>query len=267
MILIIILLSGLTVGMLELKFKLFNSYLKTSNLTNRYYLNTYPQIKPTITSQNEFISKQEITTITFADPINNPTKKIIKGIPFVIQDPQEKWIDPRLKFACEEALMLMTWHWIKSEQLQTKNSNKEKILDLIKWQEENYGEYLDTSINDTALRFAQYFNYNQVQIKQDLSLNEIKQLLDSDQVIWLPVDGRQLSNPHFKAPGPYHHLILIKGYDDKTEEFITNDPGTSFGEDWRYDYREIMLAWRDYPTGLNKTAKNYTKKLIVISRF
>ena len=82
----------------------------------------------------------------------------------------------------------------------------------------------------------------------------------------MPVDGRGL-NPKYKAPGPERHMILIRGYDDDTGEFITNDAGTRKGEKYRYKYEKLFNAIRDYPTGDHVPVVGRIKKMIVVSLF
>jgi hypothetical protein len=80
------------------------------------------------------------------------------------------------------------------------------------------------------------------------------------------MNGRELKNPNFKAPGPVTHMVLVKGYDYKTKEFITNDPGTRRGENYRYPEKISLKAIRVYPTGYHLAVKKVKKEMIVVEK-
>jgi hypothetical protein len=44
-------------------------------------------------------------------------------------------------------------------------------------------------------------------------------------------------------------MLVVTGFDWATAEFITNEPGTKRGKDYRYDYETIQTSLRDYPSG------------------
>ncbi|PIT86545.1 MAG: hypothetical protein COU33_02535, partial [Candidatus Magasanikbacteria bacterium CG10_big_fil_rev_8_21_14_0_10_43_6] len=52
-----------------------------------------------------------------------------------------------------------------------------------------------------------------------------------------------------RAGGPNYHTIVISGFDDETQEFITQEPGTQFGLDYRYPYARLMEAMHDFVPG------------------
>lgn len=226
--------------------------------------------EPTETNEKASVSEKKLTTYKLngdqvkEDFLSNQTK-IINNIPFTTQAPLAEWDDPRQKYGCEEALMVMAWHWIKGESLNPLLA-RAHILDLVKWQQTNKDEYLDTSTKDTAAIFKQYFGHENIKVISDVNITDIKQAINNNQLVFIPADGQKLNNPYFKPPGPMHHMFLIKGYDDKTEEFIANDPGTLFGENIRYSYDTIERSLRDYPTGLNKEIDTIDKLAILISK-
>jgi hypothetical protein len=62
----------------------------------------------------------------------------------------------------------------------------------------------------------------------------------------VPVHGQSLNNPHFRGDGPPYHVIVISGYDDQAQEFIVQEIGTMYGEDYRYKYSIVMNAMHDF---------------------
>jgi len=83
--------------------------------------------------------------------------------------------------------------------------------------------------------------------------------LSQGHVIVAPFAGRQLHNPFYSNEGPYYHMMVIKGYDEKN--FITNDVGTRRGQNYAYPYETIMSAMHEWDEDdINLGAK----KVIVI---
>jgi hypothetical protein len=68
-------------------------------------------------------------------------------------------------------------------------------------------------------------------------------------LVIVSVDGRKLGNPYYTQPGPSHHKVVIIGHDPDNGEFITNDPGTSRGKQYRYPEQILFNAIHDYLTG------------------
>jgi hypothetical protein len=69
-------------------------------------------------------------------------------------------------------------------------------------------------------------------------------------LIILPTADRALRNPNFTGLGPLYHFILVKGWDETgwlNNYFITNDPGTRKGENYKYKYDILLNAIHDLP--------------------
>ncbi len=193
-------------------------------------------------------------------------------VAFTTQAPLANWQDSRQQDGCEEATALMAMAWVKSEgqTAKTKISKanwEKKIIALSDFEQKKYGEYRDVSLSDMIKWiFNDYFNYQKVSIKSATSTTAILNELEKGRIVLLPMNGRELKNPNFKSPGPITHMVLIKGYDYKTKEFITNDPGTRNGENYRYPEKVILKAIRVYPTGYHLTVKNVKKEMIVVEK-
>jgi hypothetical protein len=70
--------------------------------------------------------------------------------------------------------------------------------------------------------------------------------LVSGKLVIIPAAGRLLGNPNFSGQGPIYHMLVVRGFDNKTGEFITNDPGTRKGEGYRYKYSVLINAIHDW---------------------
>jgi len=65
--------------------------------------------------------------------------------------------------------------------------------------------------------------------------------------------GAGLRNPFFAADPPYHTVVIV-GYDDTRQQFITHEPGTRRGLDFRYSYATLMAAMADFVPGMPASA-------------
>ncbi|MFZ4632135.1 MAG: C39 family peptidase [Patescibacteria group bacterium] len=197
---------------------------------------------------------------------------LIIKVPFTTQAPNTNWSDSRQQDGCEEAVSIMAMAWVKNEGLDSKNliSKKEfekRIIAISDFEKKKYGEYRDVTLKDiSSWIFKDYFKYEKVSLKTVTSTKNILAELEKGRIVLLPMNGQLLKNPNFKAPGPLTHMILVKGYDYKTKEFITNDPGTRKGENYRYSEKVIMGAIRVYPTGYHLGVKKIEKAMIVVEK-
>lgn len=180
-------------------------------------------------------------------------KIIDKRVPFTSQSPLGEWSDPRQQDSCEEAVSLMAISWLFEIPNYPTEIWRDKLLDLSDFQKEKYGEYRDASLADIKSRILEdYFDYQDAEIKKISSAEDIVDELESGRLVLIPANGQALKNPNFKAPGPERHMVLVKGYDYGTEEFITNDPGTRKGADYRYPADVLYEAIRSYKTGYHE---------------
>ncbi|HQB51163.1 MAG TPA: C39 family peptidase [bacterium] len=193
--------------------------------------------------------------------------KINLAVPFTSQAPLAKWSDDRFQAGCEEASVLMAMRFVRGQKSIAKNDAEKAIITLSEWQLKKYGSYYDTSIADTAVRLlAGFYGYKKYSIKNNITKQDIINELKADRIIIAPTDGRKLKNPFFTQPGPEQHMLVIKGYDEAQDQFITNDPGTRRGADYRYKTDILMGSLRDYPTGNHEKIKSIEKNIISISR-
>ncbi len=204
--------------------------------------------------------------VTRMEPPPPPSTQLLE-VPFTSQAPFGEWSDPRHQDGCEEAAVLMATSWVRGRPTLSREEAKKEILALSSWQSENYGEYRDTSAADTFNRLLKnYYQYQTGEIKEVTSPEDIVAELAKGHVIITPMNGRALENPHFTAPGPERHMVLVKGYDLTTNEFITNDPGIRQGEGYRYPFSVFFAAIRDYRTGYHLPIIDSPKPMIIVKK-
>lgn len=208
-----------------------------------------------------------------AVPVTPAVKKasssaFIIPVPFTAQAPLGEWSDERQQDGCEEAAAAMTMAWVGGEKNIAKEDWLARILALADFEQEKYGEHRDIAAEDIIGRiFNDYYGYDRVNLKIAASSSDILKELEQGNIVLIPTDGQALKNPNFTAPGPERHMLLIKWYDYKAGQFITNDPGTRRGENYRYTAEVIFKAIRPYATGYKLPFPEIlVKKIIVVQK-
>lgn len=190
---------------------------------------------------------------------------IVHDVPFVPQAPFGDWNDIRQANACEEASALMAVRWMRGEGIGRREA-EDLFLAMWDWQEERYGNVLDTSVADTAdWIIRDYLGYEQVSVQYGITVNDIRRELASGNLVIVPTDGRRLNNPYYSPPGPEVHMLVVIGYDDAQQQFITNDPGTRNGASLRYTYADLIDAVADYPSGYLEPSPRNVRAMIIVS--
>ncbi len=171
-------------------------------------------------------------------------------VPFVVQAPHGNWDQP-YQDACEEASITMLRAYYQGDDranLSAAESDR-MILDLVATENEILGYNRDTSLADVARVINDFYPF-EAYVVSNPTLEDVKREIDHKRPVVLPVWGRFLtSNPHFSPPGPTYHTIVIIGYDDAREQFITHEPGTRYGAKFRYGYSELMDNLQDFVPG------------------
>lgn len=193
------------------------------------------------------LKKPTSTTTDTTEPpvmeVDEPENKEI-AVPFTSQAPEGNWQEP-WQNACEEASIVMIQNFYKDESL-TAEKARQEILEIFTLKKETAPASKDESLE----RIEEIINSGDlnwdVHIIDNPSLEAIKEELAANRPIIAPVYAPKLNNPNYSAPGPDYHVLVITGYDDASQEFITHDPGLSGGENYRYPYEIIMGALHDY---------------------
>ncbi len=128
----------------------------------------------------------------------------------------------------------------------------------------NYGHFHDLSAADTTRLLKDYYDYQGARLVSSITTDDIRQELSQGNLVLVPVNGQKLNNPFFTLLGPLEHMLVVRGYDPATDEFITNDSGTSRGEGYRYKTTVLEDALQDYPTGFHKPITQTNKVMIVV---
>ncbi len=164
------------------------------------------------------------------------------SVPFAPQAPFGNW-DMPYQEACEEASLIMADAFFKGYSLSSEKMEQE-IKNLVEWETGYFGYYQDTTTEEVVEIAKEYFGLES-EILFDVSVENIKKIISRGKLVIVPAAGRILPNPYFTGQGPIYHMLVIRGY--TKDKFITNDPGTKRGEEFLYEYDDLLNAVHDWP--------------------
>lgn len=213
---------------------------------HRYYLGRPEDAFKVMRELGLGITAQDLAHIPVRTPLSSVS---ISGVPFIAQAPLAEWNDIRQQEGCEEASVLMSMGWVYNQGYRPAEARNE-IISMAAAQTALYGTHHDTSARDTMERlFKQYFQYGNVEVHDHATVDDIVTHLKEGKLVLAAVNGKTLHNPYFRQPAPDRHMIVVHGYDAATDEFITHEPGTRNGENYRYSYDVMRESLRDYASG------------------
>ena len=201
-----------------------------------------------------------------AEPIKEEPQIILLDVPFLAQAPLGQWENPIYQDACEEASLLTAILWARGVKSISKEEATEELKKIADFEIEKYNNFYDHSTVDTAQIMKDYFGYYNIEVREDISTEDIIEELKNDRLVIVPINGQILKNPFYTPPGPERHMLVIIGYDFQTEEFITNDVGTRHGEKFRYKEYILEASIRDYLTGHKEPILEIKKTMIVVKK-
>lgn len=207
----------------------------------RYYLGRPEDAWNLMTELGLGITNANLDLITIGSP--NETimqQSVLLNVPFTAQAPYGNWVTP-FDEACEESILVMLAHYLAGTSLSADEANAE-ILNIVNWETQLYGYHEDTSTEVTARTAREYFDMTAT-VSYDVTADAIKQHLSDGDAVIVPVYGKVLGNVHYQNGGPYYHMILLIGYDGDT--FISHDPGTRYGAQYRYSSDVLLNAIHD----------------------
>lgn len=186
--------------------------------------------------------------------------KFTLTVPFTAQAPTANW-DELHNQACEEASSIMANAYFTGINSLPPATVEKQISLLTKWEDANLGYHL--SINTQETKKMIEGNYKLSAEISEIDEQKIKRALVDNKLVLLPANGQMLNNPNFKTPGPIYHMIVITGYDGDT--FITNDPGTRNGLNYKYTYDVLEAANGNWDKDADQVNLN-DKQILIVSK-
>lgn len=156
----------------------------------------------------------------------------------------------------------MAAHFLQGTALTPKRAEAE--MQIVKQYEEIvFRDYKDTSATQTASILTNLYGFKNISVRLIDSVSDIKEELSRGNLVLVPTAGRLLNNRYFVSPGPLYHMVVIRGFDDSRNVFITNDPGTRRGNGFVYNQDVLMNAIHDWNGG---DVMRGEKNIIVVGR-
>ncbi len=187
---------------------------------------------------------------------------VLWDVPFVSQAPSAHWDEPYQNF-CEEATVLMAAFWAQDKRFISQAYQEQELNAIKDWEMAEFGDYVDTDAKQTARILTDFFHIKNVAVKNNPTILDIKNILSKGGIVIVPTAGRMLKNPNFRGDGPLYHMLVIRGYNDKTSEFITNDPGTRKGEKYLYSYTILDKSIANWYSN-NRTVRLDDRQIIAV---
>ncbi|NCO04915.1 MAG: hypothetical protein GW939_02085 [Candidatus Magasanikbacteria bacterium] len=179
-------------------------------------------------------------------------KKINLAVPFTSQAPEKNWDQP-WQDACEEAAVLMVDAYYEGFGLSPLFA-KDEIVKLLAYEEQfAWGGSIEIEKIDQMFQYWSLVPQLSSRVLENPTVEDIKQQVASGRPVLVVADGKVLPNKYFQNGGPAYHALVVRGYTE--DSFITNDPGTQFGENLLYTYDDLMNSIRDWNGGDVKNGK------------
>lgn len=218
--------------------------------------------RPTNSVSNQNRNTNSNTNSSNPNEQNAPIPKELKlTVPFTSQAPTANW-DELHNEACEEASLIMANAYFNGITSLPPATVEKEIDKMTEYQKKEFGYYLSINTPEFAKMTEDVYGLK-AEIKT-FSEQTIKQALANDKLVIYPAMGQMLGNPNFTGEGPIYHMLVITGYDDDGN-YITNDPGTRKGLNYKYSFSTLEDAagnWVHSAHAVDTT----DKRIIIVSK-
>ena len=167
-------------------------------------------------------------------------------VPFTPQPPDANWAQP-WHDACEESSIYMVHKYYLNSPIADIADAKKGILEIFSMKHQLHGESYDETVATISDIINAYLPWS-ARVVDNPTVTQIKAEIDAGRPVIAPFAAPELENQYFSGSFPYH-VAVISGYDDEEHVFITQEPGTKFGKDFRYSYDNIMSSMHDFVAG------------------
>lgn len=184
---------------------------------------------------------------------HQPTQ-VSLAVPYVNEAPDGNWTGP-WKNACEEAAIVMVERFYKGQTAVTVADAKAALRRLFAVQDDRWGSNANSDAARTA-EIANSLSLFKATVVTEPTLEDIKKELAAKRPVITLHKGFDLGNKNipFLPTGSSYHVLVLIGYDEVSQEFITHDDGDEkAGKGRRYPYSTVMNSMHDYNYKTNLT--------------
>lgn len=172
---------------------------------------------------------------------------VLLKVPYTTEVPSGSWVKP-WNNACEEASIVMTEGYHFGYETMPKNVAIKNMSPLFKIEDKIFGSNADTDTIRTTKLINDYSDIV-AKIITNPTIEEIINELNEGHPVIAMLNMKKIINKyhHFRVGGSYYHVLVIIGYDETSQEFITNDNGnTVTGAGYHFKYDDIMKNLHDF---------------------
>lgn len=155
---------------------------------------------------------------------------------------------PNWKNACEESSVAMIEQFYTGKKTMNISAGIAFMSMLFGKEDALYGSNVNSDSIRIKYMIDNYSDYS-AKIANNPTVAQIKSELDAGHPVITMHYGYDLKNPNipFLRTGTFYHVMVVIGYDDASQQFITNDPGdTVAGKNHRYDYNLFVNSLHDF---------------------
>jgi hypothetical protein len=226
-------------------------------------LSVFSREKTNWESESEgIISPPEYNPLDWEEPSDIKEKRVFPeslntSMNFHSQSPFGTWGEIFWE-TCEEASVLLAFlyfEWITV----TATEFRDELLRLVDYQNEIFWDFKHTTVAQTAEILRDYYKYDNYEILENPSVEDLKYNIAKGSIILAPFYGVGL-NPNYSWIGPEYHFMVLKWYTKDT--FIAHDVGTKKWANYEYPISTIMERIHDYHP---ESVQLWAKRVIVVS--
>ncbi len=198
-------------------------------------------------SDSNVATKLELPELKEIVQIVEPKKSIVLNVPYVSEAPDGNWTGSWIN-TCEESSITMVHRFYQGESTTTIAESKEFMTILFKEQKKLYGSDANSNSERTLDLIKKFADFNG-EIVTDPTIDNIKNEIKKGRPVISMHYGTDLQNPNipFMATGSAFHVIVVIGFNDETQQFITHDNGDAKdGINHAYSYDIFMNSLHDY---------------------
>lgn len=181
-----------------------------------------------------------------------PSQALLE-VPYISEAPDGNWTGPWIN-GCEEAAVAMVESFYKGVKTVSTVDARNLMQQLFDEQDKEWGSNANSDAARTA-QLVQTLGLFKVAIKEKPTVEDMQKEIHAGRPVITLHRGFDLGNKNipFLSTGSSYHSVVVIGYDNVTQEFITNDDGDAkTGKGKRYSYDVFMKSLHDY---------NYEEKL------
>lgn len=166
--------------------------------------------------------------------------RVVLPVPYASQSPDGVWEAPWDE-ACEETSAIMVGEYYQKVPSLSKDEVKQRILPIVDWEKKTFGEYRDTTAEETVQMIESLFSFD-ASVRRNPRIEDIQVELQKGRPVIALVDMYKL----YQEPdlGDSYHVFVIIGYDTEAQHFIVHDPARLASTEYTYD--QVMQALHDF---------------------